>query len=112
MLISDRARQETLYGDFIEQASKTYADALEHNIENAVQLAPLSTLVNRIRLFAPEKIVETSEAVLFKTMEAYLAPNIKVRDFHDPGRGRNLDILREFSAACRKELQSMSLAKE
>lgn len=57
------ARQE-LYRTFIEEASRTYAHALEHEEAHSSNLVNLYALVSRMRITASPQIVESAEAVL------------------------------------------------
>ena len=58
----DRARRQAeiiahrrrLYEEFLEEASKTYADALTNHLEEPTRLVRLYALVGKLRLFAPE----------------------------------------------------------
>ena len=46
----EQAKREELYGQFIAEASKLYADALQHQTEEASALVSLYALIGRIRL--------------------------------------------------------------
>src|SRR5678815_5127434 len=45
-------RQEDLYKDFIEEASKLYADSLVHDTPDVSQLIRLYVLISRMRVLA------------------------------------------------------------
>ena len=47
------ARRERLYGEFIEEASKLFTDALTHQFDDPSKFVRLYALVGRLRLFAP-----------------------------------------------------------
>ena len=105
-LAHDVGSREELYKDFIEQASKAYADALEHNEVDVAKLVTLYALVSRMRVLSSQRVVEQSDAVMRMIMETYAAPNTSIRDVADRMEGGELDPLRAFSNACRDEFKS------
>jgi hypothetical protein len=96
-------RREHLYGTFIEEASKTMADALTHDLDDPSKLVRLYSLVGQLRLFAPADIVMRAEAVMQCVIERYRLPN---RDFRNPRDWQedHIDVIRLFSEACRHDL--------
>ena len=65
-------------------------------------------LKNRIRLISSPQVMEAAEAVTRVIVDAYLAPNITMEEMRANWIERNVDPLRDFSEACRQELQSLS----
>ena len=104
---ASRARRVKLYKSFIQEASKWYADAYEHDHAQIANLVGLYALVSTMRILSSPSVVECADQVVRAIAETYLAPN---RTFHelvelideDP-----IDPLREFSNACRKELRAL-----
>lgn len=100
----ETTRRENLYGQFIEEATKLYSDALMNESEDAKKFIGLYALASKLRLFASPEVLAKAEQVLTHIIEIYEDPK---KDFHwaiggqDP---RNMDILRTFSEACRREL--------
>jgi hypothetical protein len=96
-------RRENLYGQFIEEAAKLYTDALMNQPEEAKKFIGLYALSSKLRLFASPEVLGKAEQVMTQIIEIYENPK---KDFHwaisgpDP---RNMDILRTFSEACRRE---------
>ena len=72
---SDLSRREELYKDFIEEASRLYADAFAHDQAEVVNLVNLYALVSRMRVRSSPRIVETADRVVRVIIETYLAPN-------------------------------------
>ena len=106
----DLGRRETLYKDFIEEASKLYTEAYEHDQADASKLVRLYAMVSRMRIVSSPRIVDSADKVCRVIIETYLAPNKSFRDiptFLDDGA---MDPLREFSNACREELRSRGLS--
>ena len=101
----DQARREALYGEFIREASKLFADAFEHELDDPAKLVQLYATVSIIRLFGQQRTLEEAEGVMHRIGATYFAPNKDVRLFADIVRNGELDPLYGFSSACRTELQ-------
>ena len=101
----DIARREDLYKDFIEEASKLYADAYEHDQADTSKLVRLYALVSRMRLLSSPTIIENADRVARVIIATYLAPNKTFRDVTEILDNDALNPLREFSNACREELR-------
>jgi hypothetical protein len=102
-LAQDKLRRQELYKAFIEDASKTYAHALQNDKPDVSALVEIYTKISRMRILSSPKVVESADQVARAIVDAYLAPNVGVselRDLMDKGR---LDPLRVFSEACRAE---------
>jgi hypothetical protein len=108
----DIARREDMYKDFIEEASKLYGDALEHDKADTSKLVRLYALVSRMRILSPPAVIESAERVIQAIIDTYFKPNITLRELSENLKDRSLiDPLREFSEACRRELQKLRLSR-
>jgi hypothetical protein len=100
----ETTRRENLYGQFIEEAAKLYTDALMNQPEDAKKFIGVYALASKLRLFASAEVLVKVEEVMMGLIQTYENPE---QDFNwvvkakDP---RNMDILRPFSEACRREL--------
>jgi len=97
-------RKENLYGQFIDEASKLLADALNHNLDDASRLVHLYALIGKLRLFASPGVLSTADEVLRRIIGTYESPK---KDFHAEISSQHLDdldILRAFTEACRRDL--------
>ena len=103
--VQDRARREALYSEFIREASKLFADAFEHELDDPAKLVQLYAIVNTIRLFGQPRILEEAERVMNQIGAAYFAPNKELRLFADITKAGELDPLCAFSNACGEELK-------
>ena len=103
--LQDRARRETLYSEFIREASRLFADAFEHELDDPAKLVQLYATVGTIRLFGRPQTIEEAEQVMNQIGAAYFAPNKELRLFADITRKGELDPLYAFSEACREELR-------
>jgi hypothetical protein len=68
-------RQEDLYKEFIEEASRLYADSLVHDTPDVSQLIRLYVMISRMRVLASTRIVEHADKVARMIVNNYLAPN-------------------------------------
>jgi hypothetical protein len=95
--------RERLYGEFIEEASKLFTDALTHQFDDPSKFVRLYALVGRLRLCAPTSVIARAEEVMQYIVKLYHLPN---RDFSNPeDRQRDdVDVLRAFSETCREDL--------
>jgi|SRR5215469_5726901 len=98
----DSKRREKLFSQFIDVASKLYADALVHELTDISAVMPLYALKSQIKLFASNETSAKAEEVFLKIIEIYYEPNL---DFHKhPDVKSAPDLLTAFTAACRAEL--------
>jgi hypothetical protein len=104
-LAQDLTRREDLYKTFIEEASRWYADAYEHDNPEVSNLINLYALVSRMRVLSSAKIVESADRVVRVIIQTYLAPNKTFRDIEEILDNEAMNPLRDFSNACREELQ-------
>jgi hypothetical protein len=100
-LANERDKREALFGRFLEEAAKLYADALQNKRDDASALIGLYALIGRIRLISSARVVESADTVARIIMDSYPAPNMTLEEI----RTAEVDPLREFSEACREELQ-------
>jgi hypothetical protein len=101
-----RRRRET-YEGFIEEAAKLYADALEHDKAEVSKLVNLYALVSRMRILSSPAVVEQADRVMRVIVDSYLAPNRTLRDVPEMWTpNHTMDLLRDFSGACRDELET------
>ena len=103
--LQDQARREALYGEFIREASKLFADAFEHDLDDPAKMVELYATVSTIRLFGQPRTLEEAEKVMQRIGATYFAPNKDVRLFADIAHNGELDPLFAFSDACREELR-------
>jgi len=100
-------KREKLYKSFIEEASRLYADALVKDKSEISQLVELYALIGRMKILSSDDVIEAAEKVGQFILETYLSPN---RTFVDlPELLNKVDPLRDFSEACRRELQATQL---
>jgi hypothetical protein len=93
------SQREELYKSFIEEASRLYADALVNDKSEVSKLVDLYAL----KILSSDAVIEAAEKAGRLILNTYLSPN---RTFVDlPDLINEMDPLRDFSEACRRELQ-------
>ena len=103
-------RQEIVYADFITSASKLL---LKAQVRDEIKLGgdeqQLIGLVNRMRLFAPEHVIDEAEAVVRAIVEIWLKPSLEPRQLAESALSdsRLPDPLLPFSLACRADLHKV-----
>ena len=101
------ARREELYKDFIEEAAKLHADSLMHEASDISQLVKLYAMISRMRVLSSAPTVETADNVARMIVNTYLTPNKTFPQLRDMVNSGTIDLLRDFSEACRAEFQSL-----
>jgi hypothetical protein len=101
--------RQTLYKEFITEASRLALDAVTHSMERPDQIMTLYGILSRIRLLASEEVVSHGEICCRRIVELYGRPNLttdQLRAAVTADDVDELDPLKEFSNACRNELQA------
>ena len=97
------AHRQKLYKRFIVEVSKLYADALVSNKSEISNLVTVYALIARMRVVSSDEVIERAENAARLIIQTYLAPN---REFIElPNLINEMDPLRHFSEASRRELQ-------
>ena len=87
----------------MDEAAKTYIDALQHDKADVPALVGLYAKISRMRALSSTRIVEGADQIAKKIIDAYQEPNktfAELREMIDSG---SIDFLRDFSEACRAE---------
>jgi hypothetical protein len=105
-LASEREKREILFGKFLDEAAKLYADSLQTKREDLSALIGIFALANRIRLICSQRVIESADTVNRIIFNAYLAPNLTLEEVRANWVDQQVDPLRDFSEACREELQA------
>jgi hypothetical protein len=103
----DRIRRQELYRDFIEEATRCYVDALQHNDPDLASLGNLYAKISRMRVQSSREVADEADVVGRKIVDTYLAPDktfIEIREMLADG---SIDILGKFGDVCRAEFESL-----
>jgi hypothetical protein len=106
-LVHKLSRREELYKDFIEEAAKLYTDSLIRDTPEVPQLVKLYALISMMRVLSSPRVVQNADAVARMIVNTYLAPNKSFHELRDMVNKDTVDALRDFSEACREELQTL-----
>jgi hypothetical protein len=103
------SRREDLYKAFIEEASKSYADALIHNLSDPTKLVALYAMVSRMRVMSAKATIAAADEAVRMIIKTYGAPNRALTDLHDLADRGEMDILRAFGESARQELNQLTM---
>ena len=103
----DIAQRQDLYKEFIEAASKCYVHALQHPEPDIPALVELYAKLGRMRVFSSPRVLDNAEQIERKIVDTYLAPDKTFLELREMINSESVDLLREFSASCRAEFESL-----
>jgi len=103
-LQAQRAKRESLYGDFVAEASRLYGDALSHEKDDVTDLVQLYALLAKMRLFTSHTVINAAERAMDEIIRTYLAPNRNLRELRGFAQQGGMNFLLAFSEACRDDL--------
>jgi hypothetical protein len=95
---------ETLYGEFITEASRLAVEAFSHSLERPDTFVKLYGIIGRIRLVAADPVLDAAEACIRQIIDLYAKPNMTVGQIRLAFERDRFDPIKNFSVACRKEL--------
>ena len=103
----DRIRRQEVYKDFIEEASKCYADALQHDEGDIPELVTLFATIGRMRVVSSQKVLAMAEEIGRRILEIYRQPNKSFSELLEMANDKSFDLLRDFTEACREEFEQL-----
>ena len=71
----EKTRRQELYRQFINEASKLYADALAHNEAEISALVSVYALLSRMPVLSSSAVVEKAKMMLQMIVDTYFRPN-------------------------------------
>jgi len=105
---SETSKRETLYGHFITEASQRLADAFDHSLDEPEKLVKLYAVLGRIRLVSSDAVLTAAEECCDRVVDLYSEPNRKIDEIFTTLHSGELEVLKQFSDACRVELRKYS----
>jgi hypothetical protein len=102
------SHRQKLYKNFIEEASKLYAEALTNDEAEIPKLIGMYALIGRMKIVSSDEVNEAAERAARSIIQAYASPNKTFVEL--PDVLNEIDPLRAFSDACRRELQGQATA--
>jgi hypothetical protein len=106
-LLQEKARRQSLYKQFINEASKLYADALSHDKSDISALVNVYALIGQMRIQSSLTVIEKAEAAVRTIVETFFAPNKTFIEFRELIESQTIDLLLPFTDECRAELQAL-----
>ena len=100
-------RRQDLYKEFIEQASRCYVHALQHGEPDVAGLVSLYAKLGRMRLVSSPSVLTSAGAIERHIIDTYLAPNKSFLELREMINSGSVDLLRDFTVACRAEFESL-----
>jgi hypothetical protein len=107
-LMHEKGRRQELYKQFIEEASKLYADALIHDAIEPPALVSLYVLISRMRVISTQSVIMRADKIALAIVEMYFSPNKTAPELRAMLSSHALDPMRDFSEACREELATLT----
>ena len=108
-LMQQAATRETLYAEFIVEATRRLADAWSHHANGPEVVTSLYSAIQRMRLISSSAVIIAAEGVLNDVLDAYAEPDRNFDDLRITIRNSNhRDRLSNFSETCRKELLGLA----
>jgi hypothetical protein len=109
-ILQDKSKRQKLYKQFIDEASKLYADALAHDEAEIAALVSVYALISQMRVLSGAAVVEAAEAVVRMIVETYFAPNKTFPEVRKLVNSHAIDPLRAFADECRAEMEPLKAA--
>jgi hypothetical protein len=109
-LTQDKIRRQDLYKEFIEEASRSHIDSLQNDKPDLPALIGLYANISRMRIMSSPNVVESADQIVRAIVDNYLAPNKTFPELRDMLNDGSIDLLRDFSEACRTEFESLQAA--
>jgi hypothetical protein len=106
-ILHEKSRRQILYRDFIADAAKCYIDALQHDKADIPGLVDLYAKLSSMRAVSSKPVVQRADDVVRKILDAYLEPDKSFIELREMVIDGTIDLLRDFSDACREEFEGM-----
>ena len=106
-ILHEKSRRQTLYRDFIEEASKCYIDALQHDKADIPGLVGVYAKLSAMRALSSKPVVHCAEDVARKILDTYLEPDKSFIELREMAIDGTIDLLQAFSHACHDEFEEM-----
>jgi hypothetical protein len=100
--------RETLYGEFITEASRLAVESFSHSLERPETFVKLYAIIGRVRLVATDPVLAAAEACIHQIIDLYAKPNMTVEQVRLTFERDRFDPVRDFSVACRTELLELA----
>ena len=108
-LSQDKLRRQKLYKEFIQEASKCYAHALQNEKPDVPLLVVLYGKISRMRVISSPQVLAAAEQVLRRIVDVYFKPPVvfSSTQLQSMLRDGSVDVLRDFGQCCRAEFDML-----
>jgi len=106
-LQQDQLQRQGIYKEFINDAAKLYADALQCDKADVSALMGLYAEVSKMRVLSSASVVDRADEMLKKITNTYLEPNKALPELSEMAISGLIDPLHNFSEACRAESERL-----
>ena len=106
-LAQELLRRQDLYKGFIEDASKCYVHALQHDEPDIPSLVTLYAELGRMRILSSPKVLAAAQHIEQRILDTYLAPDKTFLELREMVQSGSVNLLDGFGAACREEFESL-----
>ena len=103
----DALRRQDLYKEFIEEAARSYVHALQHEEADIPALVALYAKIDRMRVLSSPKVVDIAEGIARKIIDTYLESDKSFLELREKINSGSINLIRQFSVACRAELETL-----
>ena len=104
-IAQEKTRRQELYTEFMEEASKCYIDALQHDKGDIPALVNVYTKIARMRVISSPNVIETAEQIGRKILDTYLESDRTFLELREMVHSKSIDLLSAFGEACREEFE-------
>jgi hypothetical protein len=99
--------RQTIFRDFIQTASRCYADALQHNEIDIAEMVDLHAHIERVRIHSSPELIASAIVIRQTIIEAYLDTNRSEAELRALLVKGSIDLLGTFAELCRQELEGL-----
>jgi hypothetical protein len=92
-LAQEKSRRQKLYKQFIDEASKLYADALVHDESEVSALVDMYALIGRMRVSSSDAVIGKAEAAARMILDTYFSPSKTFPELRQLIESRSMDPL-------------------
>jgi hypothetical protein len=106
-ILHEKSRRQSLYRDFIEEASKCYIDALQHDEADVPGLVGVYAKLSAMRALSSKPVIHCAEDVARRILDTYFEPDKSFVELRGMAIDGTIDLLQGFSHACHDEFEEM-----
>ncbi|MDE2364085.1 MAG: hypothetical protein KGM42_15510 [Hyphomicrobiales bacterium] len=106
-LAAETAKREDLYGRFMDELSRLYANALTTVGVDYERLASAYALNGKIALYASDAVADAANKAIRYVVDLSIAPARNDSEMRALMDQENADVIAAFANACRAELRTL-----